>query len=59
MSITENIRKAFDDRNICYDVFVDLQKAFDSVANLITIGFVEFHMIDLNPIYLIVVSMYL
>ena len=30
-NITENIRKAHDDRNISCGVFVDLQKAFDTV----------------------------
>ena len=34
INITENIRKTLDDRNIGYGVFVDLQKAFDSVAKL-------------------------
>ena len=29
--MTENIRKTFDDRNIGYGVFVDLQKGFDTV----------------------------
>ena len=31
ISITENIRKALDDRNTGRGVFVDLQKAFDTV----------------------------
>ena len=31
INITENIRKAFDDGNIGCGVFVDLQKAFDTV----------------------------
>ena len=31
INITENIRKALDDRNIGYGVFVDFQKAFDTV----------------------------
>ena len=30
-NITENIRKALDDGNIGCGVFVDLQKAFDTV----------------------------
>ena len=30
-NITENIRKALDDGNVGYEVFVDLQKAFDTV----------------------------
>ena len=32
INITENIRKAFDDGNIGCRVFVDLQKAFDTVT---------------------------
>ena len=35
INITENIRKALDDGNIGYGVFVDLQKAFDTVAHQI------------------------
>ena len=31
INITENIRKALDDGNIGYGVFVDLQKAFNPV----------------------------
>ena len=31
INITENIKKAFDDGNIGYGVFVDLKKAFDTV----------------------------
>ena len=31
INITENIRKALDDGNIGCGVFVDLQKAFDTV----------------------------
>ena len=30
-NITENVRKALDDGNIACGVFVDLQKAFDTV----------------------------
>ena len=48
INITEIIRKALDDGNIGCGVFVDLQKAFDTL---------DFN--GLNPIYLIVVSMYL
>ena len=51
--------KALDDGNTGYGVFVDLQKAFDHYQNLITMGFVEFQMIGLNPICLIAISMYL
>ena len=69
INITKNIRKALDDGNIGCGVFVDLQKAFDTVdhqkflAKLkkfskITMGFVEFQMISLNPICLTVTSMY-
>ena len=35
INITENIRKAFDDGNIGCGVFVDLQKAFDTVGHQI------------------------
>ena len=35
IDITENIRKALDDRNIGCEVFVDLQKAFDTVDHQI------------------------
>ena len=31
INITENIRKALDDKNIGFGVFVDVQKAFDNV----------------------------
>ena len=34
INITENIRKALDDRNICCGVFVDLKKAFDTVNKI-------------------------
>ena len=67
INITENIRKALDDENgnIGCGVFVDLQKSFDTVdhqimlQNWITMEFVEFQMIGLNPICLIAISMYL
>ena len=53
-----------DGQNIGCGVFVDLQKVFVTVdhqillAKLNTIGFVEFKMIGLDPICLIVISMY-
>ena len=31
INITENMRKALDDGNVVCQVFVDLQKAFDTV----------------------------
>ena len=56
INITENIRKALDAGNICCGVFVDLQKAFDTVG--IRTGFVEFQKIGINSICLIATSMY-
>ena len=38
ISITENIRKALDDRNTGRGVFVDLQKAFDTVNHQILLA---------------------
>ena len=35
INITENTRKALDDGNVCCRVFVDLQKAFDTVGHQI------------------------
>ena len=32
-SITENVRKAFDDENKSCGVFVELQKVFDTVGH--------------------------
>ena len=61
INITENIRKALDNGNIGCGVFVDLQKAFDTVdhQNCITMGFVEFRMTGLSHIYLIAIIIYL
>ena len=38
INITENIRKAVDDGNIGREVFVDLQKAFDTVDHQILLA---------------------
>ena len=38
INITENIRKALDDRNIGYGLFVDFQKAFDTVDHQILLA---------------------
>ena len=38
INITENIRKGLDDRNIGCGVFVDLQKAFDTVDHQILLA---------------------
>ena len=38
INITENIRKALDDRNIDCRVFVDLQKAFDTFNHQILLA---------------------
>ena len=57
--ITENIRKALDDGNIGCGIFVDLQKAFDTVDHQITMKLLEFQMIGLSRIYLIAISTYL
>ena len=57
--ITENIRKALDDGNIGCGIFVDLQKAFDTVDHQITMKLLEFQVIGLSRIYLIAISTYL
>ena len=38
INITENVRKALDDGNIGCGVFIDLQKAFDTVDHLILLA---------------------
>ena len=64
INITEIIRKALDDGNIGCGVFVDFQKAFDTVDHQIQLAKLSHYGIlgvsnDKNHIYLIVVSMYL
>ena len=65
INIPEKIRKALDDGNIGYGVFVDLQKTFDTIDHQILLaklnhyGICESQMVGLNPVCLIVVSMYL
>ena len=38
IKITKNIRKALDDGNISFGVFIDLQKAFDTVDHQILLA---------------------
>ena len=55
INITGNIRKALDDGNIGCGVFVELQKAFDTVHH----GICGVQMIGLNLLCLITINMYL
>ena len=41
INITENIRKALDDGNIGCGIFVELQKAFDTVDHQILLAKIE------------------
>ena len=65
INITENIRKALDDANRGCGVFLDLQKAFDTVDHQILLAKLNHYGIRgasndwLNPICLITISMYL
>ena len=43
INITENIRKALDDRNIGFGDFVNLQKAFDTVDHQILLAKLNHH----------------
>ena len=59
INITENIRKALDDGNIGCGVFVDFQKAFDTVDHQILLAKLN-HWVsnDWFKPYLTVISMY-
>ena len=60
INITENIRKALDGGNIGCGVFMDLQRSFDTVDHQILLAKLNHYgTIGLNPICLILVSMYL
>ena len=41
INITENIRKALDDRNIGCEIFVDLQQTFDTVDHQILLAMLK------------------
>ena len=64
INITENIRRALDDGNIDYRIFVDLQKALNTadhqilLAKLSRDGIRGNSIIGLNLVCLIVISMY-
>ena len=43
IEITENIRKALDNKKIAYGIFIDLQKAFDTVNHSILINKLNYY----------------
>ena len=62
INLTENIRQALDEGYIGCGIFVDLQKAFDTVdheINLTTMVFEVYQKIGLNPTFLIANSLFL
>ena len=66
INLTENIRQALDEGYIGCEIFVDLQKAFDTLLimkffyqNLIIMVSVVFQMTGLGRIFLIVSNMFL
>ena len=61
ISVTENIRKALDKGNIDCGVFINLQKAFDTVDHQILLAkmvFLKFQLTGLNHICLIAINFY-